>query len=163
MGFSFAHADSGGLIDSGTITAIHPHPFPEYPTTFENTSLASRDGQAIIQSGNADTRVRRWVWNRVNLSTPGYARLFEKILALQVSLREQTPVSDSPGWIFLKEDITNNFNKLVLSGQTWIEQPDFIRVKVISVTEKLSQRGGNVKYDSVEMAFYIDDENWNRF
>lgn len=399
MGFSFAHSDSNGLIDSGTITAIHPHPFPEYPTTFENTSLDSRDGQAIIQSGNADTRIRRWIWDRVNLSTPGYARLFEKILALQVSLREQranatklgaldtctgsngtefgddkkdapparipdlgfggwiidransgidvgyelqgnkgeqinghgggqggkyctddvahdnytyfadivpndsttsmglgfryeenpasgdgsgnyweqnadgfelkmqgtgddvnlritrrvagvatafaanvnaspipipfrlgievrgslvdiwrepigggtrtiiqnnvdltetaggnsedfndtghmrlgivsasadnlstvdnltviVPDPNPPGWVFLKEDITNNFNKLVLSGQTWTEQPDFIRVKVISVTEKLSQRGGNVKYDSVEMAFYIDDDNWNRF
>ena len=163
MGFHFAYATSAGLIDSGTITALHPHPITvSYPDTFEKTSLRSKDGNAIVQRGSTDTRIRKWIWPGMTLTVPRYARLFEQLLTLQVSLREQVTPPTSP-WVFLKEDVTGNLNKLILSGQTWTEQPDFIRVKVVSVTEKLASKGGNIKYDSVEIAFYIDDDTWNRF
>lgn len=161
MGFHFAYATSAGLINSGSMTDLHPHPVTvDYPSTFEKTTLKSKDGNAIIQRGSVDTRTRKWVWPAVTLTTPRYAKLFETLLTLQVSVRERS--SASP-WVYLKEDVTNNFNKLVLSGQTWIEQSDYVRVKVISATEKLTRKGGNVKYDSVELVFYIDDDTWNRF
>lgn len=162
MGFHFAHALETGVIDSGTITNIHPHPITvDYPATFEKTTLKSKDGNAVVQRGSVDTRMRKWIWSGVTLTTPRYAKLFEQLLGLQVSLREQAS-SPSP-WVYLKEDVTGDLNKLTLSGQTWIEQPDYVRVKVISVNEKLASKGGNVKYSSVEMVFYVDDDTWNRF
>ncbi len=163
MGFHFAYATGAGLIDSGSMTDLHPHPITvDYPPTFEKTSLQSKDGNAIVQRGSADTRIRRWVWPGMTLTTPRYAKLFEQLLTLQVSLRERFTPPESP-WVFLKEDVTGELNKLTLSGQTWVEQSDYIRVKVVSVTEKLASKGGNVKYASVEIAFYIDDDTWNRF
>ncbi len=163
MGFHFAYSTSAGLIDSGTITDIHPHPITvDYPNTFEKTSMKSRDGQAIVQRGSADTRPRKWIWPGLTLTTPRYPRLVEQLITLAAHIREQSAANSAP-WVYLKEDVTGDLNKLSLSGQTWVEQEDYIRVKVISVHEKLAQRGGNVKYDSVEMTFYIDDDTWNRF
>lgn len=161
MGFHYAEADLNGLIDSGTITDIHPHPvLVDYPETFENTSLTSRDGNALVQHGDSDSRTRQWVWKGYSPDTPGYTRLIDSLLQLQSSLRENLSTPKSP-WVFLKEDVTGNLNKLVLSGNTWIESVDYVRVKVLSVSEAITQ-SGTVKYDTT-LSFKIDDDTWNRF
>ncbi len=163
MGFHFAYATLGGLIDSGTITNLHPHPLTvSYPDTFEKTTLTSRDGQALIQRGSADTRSRKWIWDSATLTTPHYAKLIQQLISLQSSLRE-TGSGDLSPWVYLKEDVTGDLNKLSLSGDTWVEQEDYVRVQVTSVTEKLASKGGNVKYSEVSLTFYIDDDTWNRF
>ena len=162
MGFHYAEADLNGLINSGTITDIHPHPVSvAYPETFENTSLTSKDGNALVQHGDADSRIRQWIWRGYSSDTPGYTRLIDSLLQLQSSLREKLSTPKSP-WIFLKEDVTGNLNKLVLSGVTWIESVDYVRVKVLSVTETIT-RSGIVKYDTTTLSFKIDDDTWNRF
>ena len=162
MGFHYAEADLNGLINSGTITDIHPHPlFVDYPNTFENISFTSKDGNALVQHGDSDGRTRRWVWRGYSTDTPGYAKLVDSLLQLQFSLRESLLTVKSP-WVFLKEDVTGNLNKVVLSGTTWIESPDYVRVKVLSVSETV-RGSGNVKYDTMELAFKIDDDTWNRF
>jgi hypothetical protein len=162
MAFQYAEADINGIIDSGTMTTLSPGPtYIEYPDTrFINTTHVSRDGNPVVQAALKDGRIRSWVWARYRPTVPRYDELFEEILQLQAKLRtNEDPVKSE--WVFLKEDVTENFGKLNFSGGIWSYVADYMRVKVIDVTQNVASEGGIVRYDITRLTFVIDDDNFN--
>ena len=161
--FQYAEADLNGLIDSGTITTLSPGPsYPEYPTRFLNDPQSSKDGNPIIQVPLADDRPRRWTWARYWGTVPGYTQLYSDLLQLQFNLRlKETPAKSE--WVFLKEDVSNNWGKLEFSGGTWTLNEDFIRVKVIDVSQNVASHGGIVQYTDMYIEFLVDDSTFNVF
>lgn len=162
MSFQYAEADIDGLIDSGTITTLSPGPtYVEYPDTrFETTVHISADGNPVTQASMKDSRTRKWIWARYRPIVPRYEDTFNDLLQLHYKLRLNA--SKSP-WVFLKEDVTENFGKLVYGGGVWSFTADFIRVKVIDVTQNVAPQGGTVIYGTTELTFVIDDAAWNMF
>jgi hypothetical protein len=163
MAFQIAESQTGGIIDSGTIATLSPGPtYVEYPTKFDNTIRFSKDGNPTIQAPLKDARVRHWVWRRYRPTVPGYENLFSQLLQLQYKLRltEDTP---KPPWVFLKEDVSENFSPLQFSGGTWSVLDDFVRVKVVDVTQNVARQGGIVIYEETRLSFVVDDSNWNTF
>ena len=163
MAFYYAEADGDGLIDSGTMTELSPGPtFPRYPERFNTTVHTSRDGNPVTQAPLKDKSERHWVWEGYKPTVPGYTNVFEELLQLQYKLRLTESPPKSP-WVFLKEDVTENFGKLVFGGGLWTFSADYIRVKVTNVSQNVSPQGGVVRYGDMKMTFYVDDATFNLF
>ncbi|MBU8921010.1 MAG: hypothetical protein KOO63_04225 [Bacteroidales bacterium] len=163
MGFYVAEADSAGLINLGTASLLTPGPtYPDYPNRFETTTHVSQDGNVVVQAPLKDERIRHWVWKNYRYTVNRYPALFSQLLQLHYKLRLQEDTPKSP-WVFLKEDVSNNFGKLEFAAGVWTLNEDYIRVKVVDVTQNVAHEGGNVKYDETRLSFVIDDNTWNVF
>jgi len=163
MTFWTASADTAGLIDSGTIEILSPAPtYVEYPDRFDHTIKDSQDGNPVIQAPLVDNRPRRWIWTRYRPDTRQYSTTFDKLWNLHWKLRlEATPAKSE--WVYLKEDVTGNLDKRVWNAGQWEHQNDFVRVKVVDVTQNVAREGGTVKYDETVLEFLIDDSAWTNF
>jgi hypothetical protein len=163
VGFYYAEANDSGLINSGTMTLLSPSPtYVEYPNKFETTVHVSRDGNAIVQAPMKDSRSRSWVWAGYRATVPGYESLFSELLQLHYKLRQNETPAKTP-WVFLKEDVSNNLGVLEFAAGTWSVNEDYVRVKVIDVTQNVASQGGIVKYGDTRLTFVIDDASWNHF
>lgn len=159
--FQYAEATLLGVINSGTITQLSPAPTTvEYPINFDHKTTPASDARVVINPSLLDSRARRWVWRRYRPSVNNYESMYNILLNFQHKLREQA--GKSP-FVFLKEDISKNLDRLNLNGVVWERQADFVRVRVVDVSQHVAGEGGNVTYDSTVMEFIIDDSVWNVF
>lgn len=131
-----------------------------YPEKFINDTQIGKVGDATIHRPLKDSRERQWVWEGLRPNTPGYSGLYDLLINFQVRLRLN---AGKPVWMFLKEDVSNNLTKLSWNGTSFDEVADFVRVKVIDVSQSPSADNmGYVRY-STRMVFVIDDTLWNNF
>jgi len=160
MPFKIAEATAGGLINSGTIQTLTPGPtYVEYPERFNVEYKTSKDGGVVLQYPPHDARVRNWVWENYKFDVPKYDALYNTLLNLHSKLR-LTASPPKSEYVFLYEDVTEEFSPLSYGGSTWDESNDFVRVKVIGVTRDVRKAGGKATYDATRLSFVISDPNW---
>lgn len=148
---------------SGTITQLFPGPtYVVYPEKILSTIKSSKDGNPIIQAPVKDPRPRMWVWKRYRDSVPGYSDLYNKLLNYMYKLRiSSIPVKSA--WVYLRETETKNLTKFQWNGTKYVEISDWVRVKVVNVSQEIAQQGGYAVYDSTTLTFHIDDPTFNGF
>lgn len=161
MPFKIAEALTSGLIDSGTIQTLNPGPtYTDYPERFNVEAKTSKDGGVVLQYPPNDARVRHWIWENYKFDIPKYDALYNTLLNLHSKLR-LTASPPKNEYVFLYEDVTEEFSPLAYAGGVWDESNDFVRVKVVAVTREVRKSGGKATYDITRLSFVISDPNWN--
>jgi hypothetical protein len=170
--FEYAEANTDGTINTGTITKLLPPSEVSYSSVgFTSAQRVSRDGNVILQLPTRDTRERSWIWINYRKRLPDMAKSshfsrYEELWNALVNLQYDRRLKFTPAkseYVYLREDETGDFDRLVLNGSTWEPETAYVRAKILQVTRDTLTKGGLVVYPRTIMTFVLDDDNWNVF
>lgn len=110
MGFWYSKASSNGTRLSSSDTQISPAPtYVVYPDRALGEALETADGIQVVQQSNKDGRTRQWVWRDFRDNIPGYAALWDSLLALRSRTLKQAGAVTP--YVFLKEDVSHRLRR----------------------------------------------------
>lgn len=143
----------------GAYTSLIMIPQPtgvDYPVRRNVANRVTPDGAVVTQRPLRDDRTRKWFWNRMRDTVPGYSALWAALLALEYRTRLE---ANKPASVEIFEDITaaGGFGN-VTSGPT----PVWTKVRIVQVSRDMATGGGSV-YEQSSIEFIIDDLNYTGF
>lgn len=152
MGFWICESLPNGTIDLTTETRLMPGPtYPEYPERVPYT-LQQTDSAPVIQRQKRPSDEYKWVWENYTPSVPNYETVYWYLFNNQYVVRLKA--GKSP-YVYLKDNVTGNFGKY--NDVSKKIEPAYIKCLITYVGRTESREGGNVRYNTTEVRFIIDD------
>lgn len=147
--------------------SLHPRPTTvEYPDARLFNRRETVEGKVVLQRPLHDNRSRKWIWTGYRPTVPLFQAQWDVLSQLEARSRWDAGYSDLTVGIW-----ENGFPQGGFGQTTDGLPPDldtysnlqFTQVKFLQVQHHLRSGGGPVAYDSSEIEFVIEDENFRGF
>lgn len=161
MPFWIAYANGSGARNGATEQQLQPKPtLVRYPEGPSGGVIETAGGSVVVQQFTQDARTREWVWMGYPAWYPAYQTLWGQLEPLRSRYRKMA--GDATPYVYLKEDETQLFRTISVSGTTVTPTYDWLRCRVLSAHRVMRDEGSSlVVYQQTVLRFVIDDPAYN--